>query len=184
MYPCLTEKDLLDAIVNRQDDALVAFDQAFRPQLMSFARRRGVSREDAEDAVQETLASAIRQIQEGKFEGRASLLSWMLGIMVRRCVDIRRGHFRQVQLVADSLDGNVIDGIASTSVTAGPSPETRLHVRELLLALPSRERQVLLLNKHAGLPAREIAPRLRLGVKVIESVLTRAKKRFCDLASS
>jgi RNA polymerase sigma-70 factor, ECF subfamily len=176
-----TDRELLDGIASRQDDAMRAFDDTFRPRMLSFARKRGLSREDAEDAVQDALMAAVRQIQEGRFESRASLLSWMLGILRRRCADIRRRNFHQGRLIVDS---RAVDLEVAAADWQDHGLDVQLRVREVLLALPPRERIILLLNRQQGLPAREIAKLLHMGVKSTESILTRAKKRFCELVLS
>ena len=169
------ESVLLAGVVNRQEEALCAFDRGFRPKLLSFARKRGLSREDAEDVVQETLFAAIDQIQSGRFEGRASVHSWVISIFVRRCADMqRRNAHRGTVIVSSPCTEEAIDQTRGWWAEA----EVRLRVREALLALPPRERLVLLLSKQQGLKAREIAPLLRLGLKTTKSILTRARKQF------
>lgn len=176
------ESDLIAGVVNRQEEALCAFDRGFRPKLLSFARKRGLSREDAEDAVQETLFAAIDQIQLGRFEGRASVHSWILSIFVNRCVDIQRRNFRRGEVMVSSPG---TEGAIDQTRGGGQSEaEVRLRVREALLALPPRERLVLMLNKQRGLKAREIAPLLKLGVKTTEGILTRARKQFREEVTS
>jgi RNA polymerase sigma-70 factor (ECF subfamily) len=170
--------DLVDGVSKRQEEALTAFDCAFRPKLLSFARKRGLNREDAEDIVQEALFAAVDQIQTGRFEGRASVSSWIHSIFVNRCADIQRRNFHREKIILSSPDPE--DGAAIDQRGGwGPSvADVQGRVRQALLALPPRERLVLLLNTQRGLTAREIAPLLRVGVKTTEGILTRARKAF------
>jgi RNA polymerase sigma-70 factor (ECF subfamily) len=174
--------ELLDGIANRQEEALLAFDSRFRPRLLSFARKRGLSREDAEDAVQETLFAAIDQIQLGRFEGRASVHSWILSIFVNRCADIQRRNFRRGEVIVSSPCTE--QAVDQTRGGGQAEAEVRSRVRAALLTLPPRERLVLMLNKQRGLKAREIALLLNLGVKTTEGILTRARKHFRETVMS
>jgi len=57
--------------------------------LFRYAVRRVVSREVAEDLVQDTFVAAIRG--KDRFEGRASVQTWLVGILRRKIIDyIRR----------------------------------------------------------------------------------------------
>jgi RNA polymerase sigma-70 factor (ECF subfamily) len=62
----------------------------WRPQLLAFALRRMRSREQAEDAVQETLMAALEGLD--RYAGESSLGTWLFGILKHKIVDgFRRG---------------------------------------------------------------------------------------------
>jgi RNA polymerase sigma-70 factor (ECF subfamily) len=180
MWDSEDDRTLLDGIRADDEEALTTFDRRFRKRLLSIARRRGLSMQDAEDAVQDTLLAAIMQIRGGRFENRASLATWV-GSIFRNHVN---SHFRDDGRRARAFVS--LDAPASTDalakrlddVLATPDDALRLDVQDALAGLPVRERLVLLLNLRLGLPTREIAPMLRLGVKLTEAILTSAKKNF------
>jgi RNA polymerase sigma factor (sigma-70 family) len=176
-----SDRELLEGIASQNEEAIRVFDERFRLRLLSFARRRRLNREDAEDTVQETLIAAVRQIQAGAFAGSVPLSAFVNGIFVRRCADTRRRNARRGRLLADSRDIADIEQMPANPEWRSASPEVIARVREVLLALAPRERLVLLLNQQQGLKAREIAPVLQLGVKATEATLTRARKRFRDM---
>lgn len=52
-----------------------------RPKLVDLAIRRLHNRDDAEDAVQQALMHGWLAVRDGKFEGRASLSTWLATIV-------------------------------------------------------------------------------------------------------
>ena len=69
---------------------------ALHERLLAFAMRRVPSREIAEDLVQETWCAAWAGRE--RFEGRASLETWLCGILRRKIADHFRGRRVQVEL--------------------------------------------------------------------------------------
>jgi len=72
-----------------------------RPQLLRFALRRLGSREQAEDAVQETLLAALEGI--GRFGGGSALGTWLTGILKHKIADIVRASGREQPLEYDDI---------------------------------------------------------------------------------
>lgn len=67
-----------------------AFVERFRRPIISFARRLGHSREDAEDVAQETLATFAEGYREGKYDREQGRLShWLFGIAYRKALKHR-----------------------------------------------------------------------------------------------
>jgi RNA polymerase sigma-70 factor, ECF subfamily len=71
----------------------------FRPRLLSFALRRLRNREQAEDAVQETLLVALEGIE--RFGSRSSLGTWLTGILKHKLVDAMRASSKDEPLDYD-----------------------------------------------------------------------------------
>src|SRR5919106_6579407 len=84
----------------------------FRPQLVSFAMRRLRNRDQAEDAVQETLLAALEDM--GRFEGGSALGTWLIGILKHKIVDAMRTTAREAPLEDEE------------HVLPGSDPEERL----------------------------------------------------------
>ncbi len=67
------------------------FDRRYRPVLLVTARRLGLSRHDAEDAAQETLASFAKGYREERYDrDKGRLRDWLLGIARHKIQDIYR----------------------------------------------------------------------------------------------
>ncbi len=73
------------------DAAWREFDDRYRPILLGFSRRLGLSDADAVDVAQETTIQFIKEYREGKYDrGRGRLRSWLLAIARFRVAGIYR----------------------------------------------------------------------------------------------
>ena len=142
--------------------------------LLRTARGLCRSSEDAEDLVQETLIEAYRGI--GKFDGRASLLTWMSRILVNRSARRWRKSFRRAPEVPldAALDVPQPDAglLAASSHTR---VEHRLDLAAALETLVFEHRQVLVLRELQGLSYAQIAAILGVPRGTVESRLFRAR---------
>ncbi len=96
-----TTTALLEGLLDPADaESWGAFDRRFRPILLGFGVRLGLSPEDAADAAQDTLARFLAAFRAGKYDReRGRLGSWITGIArhcisdlrARRAADPRRG---------------------------------------------------------------------------------------------
>ncbi|MBS1211308.1 MAG: polymerase, sigma-24 subunit, RpoE, partial [Proteobacteria bacterium] len=90
------------------DDLLqdTEFLTSLRRDMLRFADLQLRNRAQAEDAVQEALAGALAGRE--KFASRASLRTWVLGILKNKIVDVLRGRVRE-QPVADAGEDGDLD---------------------------------------------------------------------------
>jgi RNA polymerase sigma-70 factor, ECF subfamily len=166
-----------------------------RTELTGFCYRMLGSVFDAEDAVQETLVRAWRNLD--RFEGRASLRSWLYRIATNVCMDMLNGRQRRArpmdlgparEPVVENLNTlpevtwiePVPDGIA---VPEDGDPAEVLQARETirlafvaaLQHLPPRQRAVLILCEVLRWKAAEVAELLGTSVASVNSALQRAR---------
>jgi RNA polymerase sigma-70 factor, ECF subfamily len=148
---------------------------------------------EAEDAVQETLVRAWRGFD--RFEGRATLRSWLYRIALNVCLDsfrARQRHARSLEAVVHDLvpvpasaREHAMD-VAATStspVAAAPTtPAEAVIAREAvglalaaLMGLPPRQRAVLILRDVLRWKAAEVAELLDTTVASVNSALQRAR---------
>ncbi len=83
--------------------------EAVRPRLVSFARLQLRDLAQAEDAVQETLATAIEK--DANFSGQSGYETWVFGILKYKILDSLRAQRRHGKWQAwdDELDEDAID---------------------------------------------------------------------------
>lgn len=79
-----------------------------REQLLKFAQLQLRDRAAAEDLVQDTFAAAIAALD--RFEGRASVRTWLTKILLNKIADYLRASARQVSIDAASTE-NESDGL-------------------------------------------------------------------------
>jgi RNA polymerase sigma-70 factor (TIGR02960 family) len=179
-------------------------EQAFRELTDSYRRELQVhcyrllgSVQDAEDVVQETLLAAWRGLE--RFEGRASLRSWLYRIATNRSLNALRDASRRPRqpegpaLPPDRPEPTrhgeptwlepYPDVLLETIVDASPGPEARYESREAiglafvagLQRLPPRQRAVLVLRDVLGFQAAEVAAMLETSEASVHSSLQRAR---------
>ncbi len=185
---------------NILDRARAGDEQAFR-QLAELHRRElhlhcyrilG-SLTDAEDTVQETLLAAWRGLD--RFEGRASLRTWLYRIATNRCLNVLRDRKRPAEPVPPfeppepSRRGEMTwlqpypDILLEQIVDETPGPEARYHTREAvelafitgLQLLPPRQTATLVLRDVLGFPPGEVASMLGTSETAIKGILQRAR---------
>ena len=122
---------------------------------------------EAEDVAQEAFVRAFRRLPDFRGEGRFS--AWLLGIVVRLCLDRRR---------AARWTREVPAGDAPIPAAPAPDLDTRLLVGALLDRLSPPMRAALILREMEGLEYGEIAQALGIPVGTVRSRLHAARAQF------
>lgn len=149
---------------------------------------------DADDAVQETLVRAWRALD--RFDGRASLRTWLYRIATNVCLDALTDRARRERPVemgpAGAVDDPLVErprthwlepvpDVRALPASADPSEmavlrqSIRLAFVAALQHLPPRQRAVLLLAEVLGWSAAEVAEGLDMSVAAVNSALQRAR---------
>jgi RNA polymerase sigma-70 factor (TIGR02960 family) len=155
------------------------------------------SLQDAEDALQETLVSAWRNL--GQFGERSSLRTWLYQIATNRCLSMLRADSRRPRIAPlEPLDhlpeptgaGDAPpwlepypDVLLDHLVDQRPGPEARYETTEAislafitaLQLLPPRQRAALVLRDVLGYHAAEAARMLDTTQESVQSALKRAR---------
>ncbi|NIH87729.1 RNA polymerase subunit sigma-70 [Amycolatopsis granulosa] len=162
--------------------------EPLRPELHAHCYRMLGSVHDADDAVQEALLRAWRGL--ARFEGRASLRSWLYTVATRVCLDAveRRGR-RALPMDLGPAADHVVTGNAPRAEVAwlgpypagpGPRAEQREAVELAFVAalqhLPGNQRAALLLFEVLGFSAAEIATMMNTSAASVNSALQRARR--------
>ena len=137
--------------------------------------------EDAEDVMQEVLASLVRSLPS--FRGEASLTTWAYTVARNACIRQRRKSGRESVSLDEPGDGSARDSSALLLVADGAAdPERRLLRRELdaalrlaLASLPAPQREAVLLRDVEGLPLPEVARVLRVGERAAKARIHRGR---------
>jgi RNA polymerase sigma-70 factor (ECF subfamily) len=127
---------------------------------------------DAEDAVQETLLRAWRA--SARFQGRASIRTWLHRIATNVCLDAISGGARRPVLVGDMPEPVDVCGEPDPSDRALDRERLRLAIIAAVTLLPPRQRAVLLLRDVLAWRAGEVAELLDTSPAAVNSALQRA----------
>ena len=140
-----------------------------RAEVVRYATRLCISKEDAEDATQDALLALSRYISS--LRELAALSSWLFTAVRTHCTRLARRSLRYVFL--DEGDAPPLEG---------PTPEEQLVDRQLrerlsiiISELPKEMRDVLLRRDVLGESAAEAAEGLGISVEALKSRLHRAR---------
>lgn len=166
-----------------------------RRELTAYCYRMLGSPFEAEDAVQDTMLRAWRSRE--RFEGRASLRSWLYRIATNVCLDALSGRERrarpmdlgpsrsphgpigeilpEVTWIEPVPDALVVADDADPALVAESRETVRLAFVAALQRLPPRQRAVLILCEVLHWKAAEVSELLETSVASVNSALQRAR---------
>lgn len=193
-----TELEQLAAAQAGDEGAFGALTLPHRRELHVHCYRMLGSLDDADDALQETLLRAWRQLD--RFQPRAPLRAWLYRIATNVCLTmlVRRG--RRTELTATALaavrsqEGERVhldpypDHLLDELGPAAPGPEAIVEQQEsvelafvaAVQLLPPRQRAALLLRDVIGYTAAEVAAMLATSVAGANSALQRARETLAQ----
>ena len=176
------------------EEAFSAQVEPFRNELRLHCYRMLGSYQDAEDALQETLLAAWRNL--ASFEHRSSMRTWLYRIATNQCLNARRAHSRRearqtgappMQLPPPTRLGEIFwlepmpDAVLPPDLRYEQSESISLAFVTALQHLPPRQVAVLLLRDVLGFRASEVAGMLETTVDSVNSALKRARAGLRDL---
>ena len=170
-----------DAVLLRRhlDGDPAAFTEIFRrhrDQLWAVALRRTGDPEDAADAVQDALISAMRHA--ASFRGDAKVSTWLHRIVVNACLDrLRRRAAHPTSPLPDD------DHAPSALRDDYADRDTAADVHAALATLPAEQRAAIVLVDIEGYPVDEVAAMLEVPSGTIKSRCARGRAKLVPLLS-
>jgi RNA polymerase sigma-70 factor (ECF subfamily) len=144
------------------------------------ACRLGVDASDADDVVQEVFLTAHRRLLE--FQGRASVKTWLFGILHNMVQHYRRSHARKRRHLAAEgpfqHPGRLPDVHAAGPAESVEHTEAMRVLDHLLRELDDRKRAVFVLAEIEQMTANEIADALGMNANTVYSRLRVARQEF------
>ncbi|HEX8881196.1 MAG TPA: sigma-70 family RNA polymerase sigma factor [Candidatus Acidoferrum sp.] len=111
------------AAKNEHSTAFATLSDQYREQLFRAAHRITRTREDAEDAVQDSLLRAF--VHLGDFEARSNFGTWLTRITINSALMILRKKRTAHEIAIDGGNDFGLDGAAYEIAEDAPNPETR-----------------------------------------------------------
>jgi RNA polymerase sigma-70 factor (TIGR02960 family) len=194
-----SEAELLSRAQTGDEVAFQELTESLQGELQVHCYRIVGSVHDAEDLVQDTLMAAWRALE--RFEGRASLRSWLYRIATNRCLNHLRDRGRRLPELPEPVEPVPLppqptrmrepvwlepypDVLLEPIADRGQEPDARYEKREAiglaftvaLQRLPPRQRAVLVLRDVLGFRAAEVADMLKATEVAVNRLLHRARR--------
>jgi RNA polymerase sigma factor (sigma-70 family) len=161
------ERLALELVSRAQLGSAVAFEElvvSFGPAIHRFLWHRLRNDGEARDALQETLTAAWQGLP--RLEDASKLRAWLLGIAANKAADVAR---RRPPVGEQDLEPH------------GREDDTLLDLREAILALPPKFRDVLLLRYVLDCSEDETAAALGIRLGTLKSRTNRARAALGEL---
>jgi RNA polymerase sigma-70 factor (ECF subfamily) len=178
----LTERDFKEKIRSAIDGNTAALEELYaakRRELYFAALTMLGSKEDAEDAVQDTMIGVFRNI--GNLKSPNAFNIWIHKMLRGHCVDIIRKKERQVFTVL--LQDETVDMLGSDMSESEPEKmlerrEMSAEIYEAIRSLPEKSREAIILYYFSDMKYKEIAAVTGSSIKTVSTNLIRAKKNL------
>lgn len=170
------DKKIIRGVLRNDKVWLRKFEAEYRPRLLKFILRKIGRFEDAEEIVQDTLASAIYSLPS--FLGQSRLFSWLCGIAKHEIADFYRKKRIKAVLFSHFPGLETIASKALSPQMALEEKELREKILRCFFELAEGYREVLRLKYAEGLSLHQMAWRFKKTAKAMEMRLRRARQAF------
>jgi RNA polymerase sigma-70 factor (ECF subfamily) len=181
------ESDLVKSLQAGDSAAFSELVRRLGPRLAASATRLLGSRDEAQDAVQETLLAVWKGVR--KFEGASSLYSWIHRILINTCLARLRSPRASKEIRFSALEksvsgerGSLLD---ASREQKGPGLEKQIAMRRAidraLQQVPEEFRIVLLLRDVEELSSKQAAEHLGIPDVLVRQRLHRARGAMAEL---
>jgi RNA polymerase sigma-70 factor (ECF subfamily) len=165
--------ELLELVRAGDLEALDRITRCFGDRLLGVGRRRCRNEEDAQDAVQDTLLNAGRNLRS--FRGDGSLEGWLVRMVANACYRMRRGRKNDPSLHTTEAQLSSGDESPEQATARGEVGDA---LEEALLSLSPEDRAILILAEGQGWTGAEISDRMNLSPGAVRTRLTRIRQRL------
>jgi RNA polymerase sigma-70 factor (ECF subfamily) len=174
-----SDDDLLRMHVEGDPDAFGALFRRHRDQLWAVAIRTLGDREEAADALQDAMVSALRRA--GTFRGDSAVMTWLHRIVVNACLD--RMRRRAARPASGGHDDDTLDTLAGSGRLSDPSrtTDTALDVRAALRRLVPEQHAALVLVDMLDYPIPDAAEALGVSQGTVKSRAARGRARLLPM---
>ena len=174
---------LMERVRDDDEEAFATFVSRYQRRFYRLAYGYLHEHEEALDAVQESFIKVYRA--RASWEPRANPFTWAYRIVANHCIDMLRKRRGDTYSLDDETDDGrsrqIEDTAAEDPLRAQVRREEAEQVREAIMLLPDRQREVLILRHYEGLSLQEIAEAQDCALGTVKSSLHRALGNLKDL---
>lgn len=164
-------EELVKKSKNGDSTAFTELIKSIQNDLYRIAKTRLSNDYDINDAIQETMINAFKNIK--KLKNEKTFKSWIIKILINECNHIYKKKMKTNKL-KDLINGNNID-IKEDNIQDSIS---KMDFELLIQKLEYEERLIITLFYNSKYSSSEIAKILKMNVNTVKSKLTRAKSKI------
>lgn len=127
----------------------------------------------ADDITQDTFIQAFRSLDS--FRGESTVKTWLLRIARNKTINYKRSAFFRKIVLMDYVQNDISTPSAEMTYFDGQFVD---RIWELVLRLPMKQREIILLNAHYQMPLEDMADILGLPEGTVKSRLHRARLKL------
>lgn len=173
-------ESLLEQIGDNQDrTAFALLFKQVAPKLKAFAMRNGMSEDDAEEVLQETMVTVWNKAASYNPD-KASATTWLYTIMRNKRIDMFRKYKPNMIVSEDLFPEPATEELEITTANEIEAEQTR----KLLEALPESQRQIIYKAYFEGKSHSEIAEDVGLPLGTIKSRIRLAMQKLHQLTQN
>jgi len=175
----LADVHLVRAALGGSAPAFRTLVERYQDRIYRLAFRLTRDAQQAEDVAQETFLKAFRRLQSFRFS--SSFFTWLYRIALNNASDALSRRRREPALVLDDPDRTHVPRAPEEASDPGREAmraELGEVTRRVLVALPAKYREILVLREYEDLTYEEMAEVLGCALGTVESRLFRARARF------
>ena len=187
-----TRPSLLARLIDWNDHASWQdFDNAYRGLIFNFALKQGVTADEAQDVVQETMSSVAKAMRAGRYHPeKGSFRSWLLCVTYHRVAD----HFRRRPRWQEARRAPSSDSTRTSTVDRVPDPRSltpeaiweeewrnsvvELALKRLKARVKPKHFQIFYLRAIKEQPTRKVAKALGVSSPRVYVIAHRLARKF------
>ena len=166
----MTDEDLMERVKAGDHQAFSELVNRHTQKFFNLAYRTLHNERDAEDVVQDSFVKIWRKPSLYNPDRGAKFTTWFYRVVFNASIDMKRKSVRNLPLVVDVADD---DETRQDKRLMAKQSQDKLE--EAIQSLPERQQTALNLCYYQNLPQKDAAEIMGVGLKALESLLSRAK---------
>lgn len=171
----MTDENLMELVKTGDHQAFSELVNRHTQKFFNLAYRTLGNERDAEDVVQDSFVKIWRKPSLYNAERGAKFTTWFYRVVFNASIDMKRKTKRDLPLVIDVPEED--DARQDKRLMA---KQSQAKLEEAIHSLPERQQAALNLCYYQNLPQKEAAEIMGVGLKALESLLSRGKAGLKD----
>jgi RNA polymerase sigma factor (sigma-70 family) len=166
VMPMLNDQELIARYVDGDEQAFEVLLRRYKAKIYTSIYLFVKDQALAEDIFQEVFIKIIDTLRRGKYNHEGKFVQWAMRIAYNMCVDYHRRHKRRAH-VNPTEEFDIFEVLRHSDEGADTMivrSETHDRIRKLVDALPSEQREVVILRHYADMSFKEIASLTRVSI--------------------